>query len=191
MGIYLAIKHMYRVILLLTLTYNVCSSKDYDTIVFLGIIYLSSQTFLAIDSVAENEMLKKRFMKFQIVMVSSVFTLIAILIPNFKGLIFYVISLPHVYFFANIIGRSIVVALSIYSLYYIAFLIEPQKKNNQEKSDTIEVEKMAKKNLKEARIDSNSERSEKSQKKLREKAETAEDKRNHHPKSKTRIRKGK
>lgn len=191
MGIYLAIKTFYRVVLLLTLTYNVWSGRGYDTIVFLGIIYLASQTFLAIDSVADNKIFKKRFMKFQVFMVVSVLTLIAILIPTFKALIFYVISFFHAYLFANILGRGIIIAVSIYSIYYITFLIEPQIKNNQEKSDTIEVEKMAKMNLKEARIESNSERREQSQKKLKEKASTAEDKRNHHPKSKTHSRKGK
>lgn len=191
MGIYLAIKTFYRVVLLLTLTYNVWSGKGYDTIVFLGIIYLASQTFLAIDSVADNEIFKKRFMKFQVFMVVSVLTLIAILIPTFKALIFYVISFFHAYLFANMLGRGIIIAVSVYSIYYITFLIEPQIKNNQEKSDTIEVEKMAKRNLKEARIESNSERREQSQKKLKEKASTAEDKRNHHPKSKTHSRKGK
>lgn len=191
MGIYFVIKIFYRVVLLLTLIYNVCSGSGYDTIVFLGIMYLSSQTFLSIDSVADNEILKKRFIKFQVFMVVSVLTLIAILIPIFKGVIFYIVSLPHVYFFANIIGRIIISLLSIYSIYYITFLIEPQIKNNQEKSDTIEVEKMAKNNLKKARINSNSERREQSQQKLREKASTAEGKRNHHPKSKTHSRKGK
>lgn len=191
MGIYLAIKHFYRVVLLLTLTYNVCVGKGYDTIVFLGIMYLASQTFLAIDSVSNNEILKKRFMKFQVFMAISVFTLIAILIPIFKRLIFYIISLPHVYFFANILGRVAIIAVSVYSIYYITFLIEPQIKNNQEKSDTIEVENMAKKSLKEARIESNSERREQAQKKLKEKASTAEDKRNHHQKLKTHSRKGK
>lgn len=191
MGIYLAIKTFYRVVLLLTLTFNVWSGKGYDTIVFLGIIYLASQTFLAIDSVSDNKIFKKRFMKFQVFMVVSVLTLIAILIPTFKALIFYVISFFHAYLFANILGRGIIIAVSIYSIYYITFLIEPQIKNNQEKSDTIEVEKMAKRNLKEARIESNSERREQSQKKLKEKASTAEDKRNHHPKSKTHSRKGK
>lgn len=191
MGIYLAIKTFYRVVLLLTLTYNVWSGKGYDTIVFLGIIYLASQTFLAIDSVSDNQIFKKRFMKFQVFMVVSVLTLIAILIPTFKALIFYVISFFHAYLFANILGRGIIIAVSSYSIYYITFLIEPQIKNNQEKSDTIEVEKMAKRNLKEARIESNSERREQSQKKLKEKASTAEDKRNHHPKSKTHSRKGK
>lgn len=60
MGIYLAIKTFYRVVLLLTLTFNVWSGKGYDTIVFLGIIYLASQTFLAIDSVSDNKIFKKR-----------------------------------------------------------------------------------------------------------------------------------